>query len=82
MREYARITDDDIIKHVLDYMSKFPNAGRYQIMQHTIGNHTRLREIERKGLITLPAPQKRGHAWRKHFKIEPSKFSDSKGSIF
>ena len=35
-----------------------------------------------KGLITLPAPQKRGHAWRKHFKIEQSKFSDSKGSLF
>lgn len=82
MREYARITDDDIIKHVLDYMSKFPNANRNQIMQHTIGNHTRLRELESKGLITLPAPQRRGQAWRKHFRIEPSKFSDSKGSLF
>jgi len=82
MRAYARIKDDDIIKHVLDYMSKFPNASRNQIMQHTIGNHTRLRELESKGLVTLPAPQKRGHAWRKHFKIEPSKFSDSKGSLF
>ena len=39
MRAYARIKDDDIIKHVLDYMSKFPNASRNQIMQHTIGNH-------------------------------------------
>lgn len=82
MRAYARIKDSDIIKHVLDYMSKFPNASRNQIINHTIGNHTRLRELESKGLITLPAPQKKGDAWRKHFRIEPSKYSDSKGSIF
>ena len=63
-------TDEELVAHVKKYMEDHPNAGRNHIILHTSGNHQRIRDLEKQGLITLPSPQKRGDAWRRYFYIQ------------
>ena len=52
------------------YMEDHPNANRNHIILHAHGNHQRIRELDKKGLISLPKAQPRGGVWRKYFYIQ------------
>jgi hypothetical protein len=67
---YRKKTDEQMIELVNAYMQKYPNASRNQIILHSTGNPSRVRELAKQGLITLPAPLPSGSKsdWAKHFK--------------
>lgn len=67
---YKKKTDEEFIALVKAYMEKYPNASRNKIVLHSTGNPSRVRELEKQGLITLPAPLPSGSKsdWAKHFK--------------
>lgn len=67
LRTYRRLTDQEVINSAIEYMTRFPNASRYQVVKNTLGNESRIRDLEKQGLVKLPKPQVRGEAWRKHF---------------
>ena len=78
------LTDEDIIQSAIDYMAKYPNAGRNKVVLNTRGDTNRIRALVKANKIKLPPPQKPGKAWAKHFKIDPASkhgYSDAKGSI-
>ena len=63
-------TDEQIIEAVNQYIEKYPNASRNQIVLHATGNGERVRGLAKKGLITLPKAQVRGGVWRKYFYVQ------------
>ena len=63
-------TDEQLIEEVNQYMEKYPNANRNHIILHAHGNHQRIRDLDKKGLISLPKAQVRGGVWRKYFYIQ------------
>jgi hypothetical protein len=71
LREYQRYTDQEVIDSAVEYMTKYPNAGRYQVVKNSLGNESRIRDLAKKGLVKLPHPQVRGLAWKKYFIIDP-----------
>ena len=69
-QDYRRKTDEELIAIVNQYMEDYPNAGRNHIILHANGNHKRIRELDKQGLISLPKAQPRGGTWRKYFYIQ------------
>lgn len=63
-------TDEELIVIVNQYMEDHPNAGRNQVILNSHGSHQRIRELDKKGLISLPKAQPRGGVWRKYFYIQ------------
>jgi hypothetical protein len=65
-------TDEQLIAIVNEYMKKHPNASRNIIILNSHGNHHRIRELDKKGLIKLPKAQPRGanSAWGRYFYIQ------------
>ena len=63
-------TDEELIAIVNEYMKRHPNAGRNTIILNSHGNHRRIRELDKKGLIKLPKAQQTGSAWRRYFYIQ------------
>jgi hypothetical protein len=68
--DYKKKTDEELIAIVNQYMEDHPNAGRNHIILHAHGNHQRIRELDKQGLISLPKAQPRGGTWRKYFYIQ------------
>ena len=64
-----QVTDEQLIDIVNKYMEEHPTAGRNHVILHAFGNHTRVRELDKKGLITLPKPMPKGSKsnWAKYF---------------
>ena len=63
-------TDEELIAIVNQYMEDHPDAGRNHVILHSHGNHHRVRELDKKGLISLPKAQPKGGMWRKYFYIQ------------
>jgi hypothetical protein len=63
-------TDEQLIEAVNQYMESHPNATRNQVVLNSHGNHQRIRDLDKKGLISLPKAQVRGGVWRKYFYIQ------------
>ena len=53
-------TDEQLIEAVNQYMEKYPNATRNQIVLHATGNAERVRGLDKKGLIKLPKALPKG----------------------
>ena len=68
--DYKKKTNEELIAIVNQYMEDHPNAGRNHIILHAHGNHQRIRELDKQGLISLPKAQPRGGTWRKYFYIQ------------
>ena len=68
--DYRRKTDEELIAIVNKYMEDHPNASRNHVILHSHGNHQRIRELDNKGLISLPKAQPKGGVWRKYFYIQ------------
>ena len=69
--DYRRKTNEEFIEMINAYREKYPNASRNKIIQHATGNPTRVRELEKQGLITLPKPLPSGSKsdWAKYFSL-------------
>ena len=63
-------TDAELIAIVNEYMKRHPNAGRNHIILHSHGNHQRIRELDKKGLIKLPKALPKGGVWGRYFYIQ------------
>ena len=63
-------TDEELIAIVNEYMKRHPNAGRNTIILNSHGNHRRIRELDKKGLISLPKALPKGSVWGKYFYIQ------------
>ena len=57
--DYKKKTDEELIAIVNKYMGDHPNASRNHIILHAHGNHQRIRDLDKKGLINLPKAQVR-----------------------
>ena len=68
--DYRRKTDEELIAIVNKYMEDHPNTSRNHVILHSHGNHQRIRELDNKGLISLPKAQPKGGVWRKYFYIQ------------
>ena len=53
-------TDEQLIEAVNQYMEKYPNATRNQIVLYATGSAERVRELDKKGLIELPKALPKG----------------------
>lgn len=75
-----QITDKQLIDKVNKYMEEHPTAGRNHVILHTSGNHVRVRELDKQGLITLPKPMPKGSKsnWAKYFNIDRASVNASK----
>jgi len=65
-------TDEELIALVNQYMEKYPNATRNQIVLHATGSQGRVRDLDKRGLIKLPKalPRGTGSSWGKYFYID------------
>jgi hypothetical protein len=70
MSRFKANTDEELIAIVNQYMEDHPNAGRNQVILNSHGSHQRIRELDKKGLISLPKAQPKGGVWRKYFYIQ------------
>jgi hypothetical protein len=70
--DYKKKTDEELIAIVNKYMENYPNASRNHIILHAHGNHQRIRDLDKKGLIKLPKalPKGTGSSWGKYFYID------------
>jgi hypothetical protein len=68
--DYKKKTDEELIAIVNKYMEDHPSSSRNHIILHAHGNHQRIRELDKKGLISLPKAQPKGGVWRKYFYIQ------------
>jgi hypothetical protein len=68
--DYKKKTDEELIAIVNKYMEDHPNANRNHIILHAHGNHQRIRDLNKKGLISLPKAQPKGGVWSKYFYIQ------------
>ena len=68
---YKRKTDEEFIEMIHAYMARYPNASRNKIVMNATGNPTRVRELEKRGLITLPKPLPSGSKsnWARYFSL-------------
>ena len=64
-------TDAELIAIVNEYMERHPNASRNHIILHSHGNHQRIRELDKKGLIKLPKalPKGSNSNWNRYFSL-------------
>ena len=53
-------TDEELIEMVNQYMEKYPTASRNQVVLHATGSATRVRELNKRGLIKLPKALPKG----------------------
>jgi rRNA pseudouridine-1189 N-methylase Emg1 (Nep1/Mra1 family) len=67
--DYKKKTDEELIAIVNKYMEDHPNANRNHIILHAHGNHQRIRDLDKKGLINLPKalPKGSNSNWAKYF---------------
>ena len=65
-------TDEQLIEIVNKYMQDHPNATRNTIILNAAGNHARIRDLDKRGLIKLPKPLPKGSgsSWGKYFYID------------
>jgi hypothetical protein len=65
----SKKTDEQIIEAVNQYMEKYPNATRNQIVLNATGTAIRIRELDKKGLIKLPKalPKGANTRWNGYF---------------
>lgn len=65
-------TDEELIAIVNKYMQDYPNATRNTIVLNSSGNHNRIRELDKRGLIKLPPalPKGSGSSWGRYFYIQ------------
>ena len=75
-----KVTDEQLIEIVNKYMEEHPTAGRNHVILHAFGNATRIRNLDKQGLITLPKPTPTGSNsnWAKHFNIDRAEVNASK----
>jgi hypothetical protein len=66
----SKKTDEQIIEEVNQYMEKYPNATRNQIVLNATGSAIRVRELDKQGLIKLPKalPKGANTNWNGYFK--------------
>ena len=65
-------TDEELIAIVNKYMEDHPNATRNTIILNSSGSHSRIRDLDKRGLIKLPKalPRGTGSSWGKYFYID------------
>jgi hypothetical protein len=56
----SKKSDEQIIEEVNQYMEKYPNATRNQIVLHATGSAIRVRGLAKRGLIKLPEALPKG----------------------
>jgi hypothetical protein len=63
-------TDEQLIEEVNQYMEKYPNATRNQVVLHATGSAIRVRGLAKRGLIKLPEalPKGANTNWNGYFK--------------
>ena len=77
----SKKTDEQLIEEVNQYMEKYPNATRNHIVLHATGSATRVRELDKQGLIKLPKalPKGANTNWNGYFKNVSETNSARKG---
>ena len=77
----SKKTDEQIIEEVNQYMEKYPNATRNQVVLHATGSAIRVRGLAKKGLIKLPEalPKGANTNWNGYFKNTSETNSARKG---
>jgi hypothetical protein len=74
-------TDEQLIEAVNQYMEKYPNATRNQIILHATGSAERVRKLAKDGKIKLPKalPKGSNSNWNRHFSLTSETNSSRKG---
>lgn len=64
-------TDEQLIEMVAQYIEKYPNATRNQIVLNATGSAERVRKLAKEGLITLPKalPKGSNSNWNRYFSL-------------
>jgi hypothetical protein len=64
-------TDEQLIEEVNQYMEKYPTASRNHIVLHATGSASRVRELDKRGLIKLPRalPKGANTKWNGYFRM-------------
>ena len=64
-----KITDEEMIAAINEYMRIHPDANRTKIIIKAKGQQERIRKLIKEGKVTLPAPLRRGcnSGWNRHF---------------
>ena len=70
MSRHKANTDEELITIVNKYMEDHPKAGRNKVILNSHGSHQRIRELDKKGLISLPKALPKGSVWGKYFYIQ------------
>ena len=77
----SKKTDEQLIEEVNQYMEKYPNATRNQVVLHATGSAIRVRGLAKRGLIKLPEalPKGANTNWNGYFKNTSETNSARKG---
>ena len=51
---YTKLDDERKAKFIVNYMQKYPNCNRKQLVQDTVTTWTRLKSLEKQGYFILP----------------------------
>ena len=81
---YKVKTDEELIAIVNKYMEDHPNATRNTIILNSSGSHTRIRDLDKRGLIKLPKalPKGTGSVWGKYFSLVSESNAKRKGTKY
>ena len=65
-------TDEQLIEEVNQYMEKYPTASRNHVVLHATGSASRVRELDKRGLIKLPRalPKGANTKWNGYFRLD------------
>jgi len=74
-------TDEQLIEAVNQYMEKYPNATRNQIILHATGSAERVRKLAKDDKIKLPKalPKGSNSNWNRYFSLTSETNSSRKG---
>jgi hypothetical protein len=77
----SKKSDEQIIEEVNQYMEKYPNATRNQVVLHATGSAIRVRGLAKRGLIKLPKalPKGANTRWNGYFSKASETNSARKG---
>ena len=69
---YKKKTDEELITIVNQYMEDHPNSSRNHVILQSHGNHQRIRELDKRGLIKLPKalPKGANTRWNGYFRLD------------
>ena len=66
---YKRISDEELITKINEYLTKFPNVSRSKLLDNIGSSYDRIIGLEQQGRVTLPQKRSSNNKWSQNFQF-------------